>query len=648
MRRSILATQSRIGKFPGIPDRSGFPLGPADAFSPGKCYNFLQSCDSIESVIPTAGSRKSIPWTETMTIAELRSVKAVRFGCQTLPYTIALPRQGVVARTTAHTIPLALVVALVLAYLLPGLIGHDPWKSDEAYTFGNVYYLLQTGDWVVPHVAGEPFMEKPPLFHLVAAILAKLAAPVLPLHDGARLASGLFVAFALIAVGWSARRSWGKGYGRGAVLLMLSCVGLLVHAHMMLTDLALTAGFAIAMAGFVACRIPLRWGGLLLGTGAGMAFLSKGLIGPGVIGATALVLPVAFQEWRNRSYFLQLRLAFLAALPWLTIWPVLVYLRSPELFQIWFWDNNIGRFIGFSVPHLGAAKESGFLWKTFPWFLFPIWLVVALVFWKWRRDAWRQPAVQIGITLSAIFCLVLWASASARAIYLLPMVATLALVGAGAFQEIPSRIERAFAFMGIALGSVAIVFFWLVWASMVTGGHAASWRWLGRWLPLEFVLPVSASTVAAATLLTSGAILFVVMTWKNKPRGLAVWCASVTITWGLIATLWLPWLDAAKSYREMFQTMAFALPSEVNCVARRNLGESERALLDYVLGIKTQREEVSPGIQCNVLLVQSTAERIPSVTDDMELAWSGNRQNDSHERFFLYVSSTWDLILAMR
>lgn len=562
--------------------------------------------------------------------------------------TSALSRQCVVVRTTAHAIPLTLVIALVLAYLLPGLIGHDPWKADEGFTFGNIYDLLQTGDWVVPHLAGEPFMEKPPLFHWVAATLAKLAAPVLPLHDGARLASGLFVALALIAVGWSARRTWGKGYGRGAVLLMLSCVGLVVHAHMMLTDLALTAGFAIAMAGFVACQIPLRWAGLLLGTGAGIAFLSKGLIGLGVIGATALVLPITFREWRNSSYFLQLILALLAALPWLTIWPIALYLRSPDLFNVWFVDNNIGRFIGFSVPYLGAAKDPGFWWKTFPWFLFPIWLFVAMVFWKWRRDAWRQPAVQIGITLTATLGLVLCSSASALVHYLLPMVVTLALVGADAVHEIPRWIERAFAFMGAALGFIAIIFFWLVWASMVTGAPTTSWHWLGRWLPLEFIFTVSTSTVVAATLLTLGAILFVVMTWKNKARGLAVWVASLTIAWGLIATLWLPWIDAARSYRVMYRTMELALPSEVTCVASRNLGESERAMLDYVLGIKTQRKEVVPAAQCNAILVQSTAEGIPSVIDDMKLAWSGNRPGDTRERFNLYVLRASGKTIALR
>jgi len=62
-------------------------------------------------------------------------------------------------------IPFVFFLLLVVAYLLPGLIGHDPWKQDETYVFSIVHHLLQGGDWVVPQLAGEPFMEKPPLYY---------------------------------------------------------------------------------------------------------------------------------------------------------------------------------------------------------------------------------------------------------------------------------------------------------------------------------------------------------------------------------------------------------------------------------------------------------------------------------------------------
>ena len=79
-----------------------------------------------------------------------------------------------------------LVVLLCLAWIVPGLIGHDPWKSDEATTFGVVYELLQSGSWLKPSLAGETFVDEPPLYYLTAAATAWLTSALLPLHDGAR------------------------------------------------------------------------------------------------------------------------------------------------------------------------------------------------------------------------------------------------------------------------------------------------------------------------------------------------------------------------------------------------------------------------------------------------------------------------------
>ena len=63
------------------------------------------------------------------------------------------------SQSATPSIPLPWVIALAAAWILPGLLGHDPWKPDEGYTFGLVYSLLNGGDWIVPMLAGEAFME---------------------------------------------------------------------------------------------------------------------------------------------------------------------------------------------------------------------------------------------------------------------------------------------------------------------------------------------------------------------------------------------------------------------------------------------------------------------------------------------------------
>ena len=55
----------------------------------------------------------------------------------------------------------ALFLVVCLAWLLPGLVGHDPWKYDEAIVFGIVADMLKSGDWIAFHLAGEPYLDKP-------------------------------------------------------------------------------------------------------------------------------------------------------------------------------------------------------------------------------------------------------------------------------------------------------------------------------------------------------------------------------------------------------------------------------------------------------------------------------------------------------
>src|SRR6266481_1753425 len=77
------------------------------------------------------------------------------------------------------------LVLLCAAWIVLGLIGHDPWKPDDATSFGIAYDMLKQGDWIVPHLAGTAVPERPPLFYAFTAATAQALDSVLPLHDGA-------------------------------------------------------------------------------------------------------------------------------------------------------------------------------------------------------------------------------------------------------------------------------------------------------------------------------------------------------------------------------------------------------------------------------------------------------------------------------
>ena len=67
------------------------------------------------------------------------------------------------ATTTSHIswdgtrTPLKTTLFLVvcITWLLPGLVGHDPWKYDEAVVFGVVSDILRNGDWISFRIAAR-------------------------------------------------------------------------------------------------------------------------------------------------------------------------------------------------------------------------------------------------------------------------------------------------------------------------------------------------------------------------------------------------------------------------------------------------------------------------------------------------------------
>src|SRR5438270_2995998 len=128
------------------------------------------------------------------------------------------------------------VLLFTLVYALPGLVGHDPWKQDETYAASIINHIKQTEDWIVPYSAGLPFMEKPPLYFLVAEESAEIFSPWLPLHDGARLANAAWMLIVFACLGLSAKRAWPRrAYSdAGAVLVLIACAGLVVQAHLLI------------------------------------------------------------------------------------------------------------------------------------------------------------------------------------------------------------------------------------------------------------------------------------------------------------------------------------------------------------------------------------------------------------------------------
>jgi len=526
------------------------------------------------------------------------------------------------------------LLALVAAWVGFGLIGHDPWKPDEAYTFGLVYHILQSGDWLVPTLAGEPFVEKPPVFFVTAALFAETFGGWLPLHDAARLASGFYVALTLLFTGLTARELYGPGRGFAAALLLAGCLGYLVHAHQLITDNALLAGVAAAIFGFSMAVNRPGLGGALLGTGAGIAFLSKGLLGPGMIALTAIAL-LAFPSWRNPAYGRSLLWAAVAFAPWALVWPALLYRHSRELFDQWFWVNNFGRFTG--SAGLGGVLDHGLYLKNLAWFAFPAIAPAAWTLWRAARGAqheFRTPALQLPLVAFVVMLAVLSAASSARTLYALPMLVPVALLAVAAIDSLPAWVARLLERIGVWGTALGAALLWADWLALIAGWPASVAERLQAGSP-GFVPQVHALALLLAIALSIGWWVLVTQAPAGALRMPVRWLAGITLLWGLAATLWLPYLDHTKSYRGMIAGMKSKLPLG-SCVASRHLTEPQRAMFHYFAGVVSLREGSAAARGCAVLLVHTATNAEPPHDAEWQLVWRGTRPGDDKEWFWLF------------
>lgn len=526
---------------------------------------------------------------------------------------------------------LALLIVLCVAWLLPGLVGHDPWKSDDAATFGIVYQMLQSGDWLVPTLAGEVALQHPPLYHWVAALLAHAFSPWLALHDAARLASGVFMACVFLATGLAGRALFGAGVGRPAIIVLLGCVGLLSNGHEMQIDNALLAGYAVALFGLAMVERRPWLGGVVLGQGIGLAFLSSGLTPAVVLVLTALLLAL-FPNWRKSAYLKALLLALATSLPWLAGWPAALHARSPDLFRL-FWEHSRRPLVELSFLH--TAEQVGYFSELLLWFAWPALPLAAWTVWGYRKKLLRERQYQLPLVFFVVVLVLIGTSSERSDTVALPLLLPLSLLAAGGLDTLRRGAANALGWFGIMTFSLAGIFLWFAWFAMMTG---VPQRFSEHLLKLEpgFVPAFAWLPFLVAVLLTLFWVLPLRRSFKSGRRAAVNWAAGITLLWGLLATLWLPWLNHGRSHAEVFAELKAHLPASYNCVASAGLSPAHRALLDYYAGIITQRVEEFEGIECDLFVLQWNP-REPDERPGLgwKTLWEGSRPGDKKERFRL-------------
>ena len=525
------------------------------------------------------------------------------------------------------------LAALLITYIFIGLIGHDPWKHDDATSIGIAYDIVVNGTWLTPQLAGQSYPDAP-LYYWVAATTAHLFSWLLPTHDAARLASGLFTLLALEFILLAARELHGKDHAAAAPLILAGSIGFLFHAHEAQPMLAaLTAHTAAYWALALLPRRP-RFAALVFGTAMAVGFLANGLLP--VLTLLPVTLIALWYSNNKTQAVAHLLLAGLLATLISGMWLLPLYLNATDYFSQ-FLQSEL---TSLTQPIQRASNILRYF-KLLLWYAWPALPLAAWALWAKRRVL-NSKALALPALAFIILMLLLGLMIEIRSSVALLLLPPLVLLATPAVTSLRRGAANAFDWFGMMTFSAFALIVWIGWSAMVFGWPERLAKQVVRLEP-GFVGQFNLAACVFALCCTLIWFWLTATSPRSPMRGIMHWMAGLTLFWVLIATLWMPWIDYGKTYRPLSAELRNALPANAKCIANGNLPNSILATLDYFDGIRTIPLASDTGKRCNWLLVHG------DVRDPQGIAaagwrktWEGKRPSDRREsdKFHLYRHDT--------
>ena len=513
----------------------------------------------------------------------------------------------------AFSLPQSGLLLLVLAWLLPGLVGHAPWKGGDGEHFVQLWLLMQSG------AAPQTVSATPPLYYWVATATAWLTSAFLPLADGARLASGLFIALALFFVARAARALYGAEAGWAAALTLLGCMGLLVRGHELNAATAQFAAAAIMLCGLASLPRDPR-GGWTLGGGAVLMLLAGGAAEAALFLLLAGGLTVALADYRTpsarRAFVWGAGLALVASAIWLA------YLTTQGIpFARAF---NLQRWMG------DSGKAPAYYLGILGWYAWPAWPLAAWALYRSRRQ-WQTPGIVLPVGaflgLLGLYAFDAHPAEEQGLVLLLP----LALLGAAGLFALRRGAANALLWFGVMLFGFIGLVFWVYWSAHDFGAPARLAARLTK-LGMTGVGELRPWALALGAVVTLIWMIFLARVQRSPLRPVLVWTASMTFMWVLLMALFQAPLDRRLSYASVGELLAARVPP-AECVQPYQIRHQQRVLLAYHSG-----RQLDDDARCNWLLMETRHnEGAPKVPSGWVKQWEGARPGDRSDRFYLYA-----------
>jgi len=299
-------------------------------------------------------------------------------------------------KSFAKTALWCLVLMFIAIYLLP--LSLRPLVVPDEARYGVIpAEMIDTGEWIVPHLAGIRYFEKPVLGYWMTAVsFLAFGENAFALRLPAALMSGVAIAaIVLFTRRWTAR--WDLAALAGVVLATS------LEPVVLGTTAILDAPFSACVTAtivffYLATRAKggSRFGWLVAaGVACGAAFLIKGFLAvalPGLVLAPWLAWSGRWKDLLTLPW-IPAAAAILTALPW----AIVVHERSDEYWHYFFWVEHVHRFTA------GGEAQHPEPW----WFFLPI-ICVGFIPWVFAAPLAILGLIRRGFASDESRLLVCW------------------------------------------------------------------------------------------------------------------------------------------------------------------------------------------------------------------------------------------------
>ncbi len=491
------------------------------------------------------------------------------------------------------------IIALCFLISLSGITDHDLWTPDEPREAAIALKMGRTGNIVIPKLAEEPFVEKPPLYYIVASSALSLFGRILGNTPALRLTSALWGLGTLCMTWLLAKRLMNRKLAVLAMLVLAATPGFIHVTHWLLVDNALVFFVVAALWSFSEAYEGNRFGYLpLAGLFTAGAFLSKGLIGPVIIaiGWFGLAIPWMLRRGCRSAFKLRsvgfhvfaLLIFACAVLSWVV---ALRVVGGPDLWHEWFWENQVGRFSGQAI-HLGHINGPFYYLGIIPVYLLP-WIVVlipglvSITIRIWREKRLPQPWLFL-LCWGVGGLLLLSLASTKREIYLIILLPAFAMIIAltlSEFANMPQRTIWKLEKVRKWVCNLLIIWSWCILGILALVALAPLFIH-GFMLFAPDVGQMANGIIDGWSLMNTvavGALAcgIIIMTTKTMPFLNRLFSVTA-LSYIIILALLCPAIDRVKSYGSAFRQIGYAVTAHSDeKVAAWNLDETTRAGFYY-------------------------------------------------------------------